>query len=80
MANRTKHQNQEHPIPPKKKCADALGNNYKRVFMKSGVSSMMLARGFKSDNAAIAFTEKLGEIAEKLGGSIAVEFVIKPGK
>lgn len=74
------HKNQEHPIPRKKRCTDANGNQFKRVFVTSGVSSMMLARGFKSDNAAIAFTEKVGELAEKLGANVAVNFLIKPGK
>ena len=74
------HKNQEHPIPRKKRCTDAQGNQFKRVFVTSGVSSMILARGFKSDNAAIAFTEKIGELAEKLGGKIEPNFLIKPGK
>lgn len=74
------HKNQEHPIPRKKRYTDANGNQFKRVFVTSGVSSMMLARGFKSDNAAIAFTEKVGELAEKLGANVAVNFLIKPGK
>lgn len=74
------HKNQEHPIPRKKRCTDANGNQFKRVFVTSGVSSMILARGFKSDNAAITFTEKIGELAEKLGANVTVNFLIKPGK
>ena len=71
----TKTSNQQNPPLPKKKRVDKNGNDRRRVFAKSGTATLLLAKGL-TQNAAIVFTEKIREHAEKLGGESCCDFLI----
>ena len=71
----TKQTNQQQPPLPNKKRVDAQGNERKRVFAKSGTATLLLAKNL-TQNAAIVFTEKIREHANRLGGECCCDFII----
>lgn len=75
MNTRVRTINQQNPPLPKRKRVDSQGNDRKRVFAKSGTATLLIAKGL-TQNAAIVFTEKIREHADKLGGEACCDFVI----
>lgn len=75
MSNKISTQNQVHPPLPKKKRVDNLGNSRKRLWVKSGTSTMLLCKGL-TDNGAIALIKAVKDIATKLGTTIECNFLI----
>lgn len=75
MKNKTSIQNQVNPPLPKKKRVDKLGNSRKRLWVKSGTSTMLLCKGL-TDNGATALIEAIKDIATKLGTTIECNFLI----
>lgn len=71
----TRTTNQQNPPLPKKKRVDSQGNDRRRVFAKSGTATLLLAKGI-TQNAAIVFTEKIREHADRLGGECCCDFII----
>lgn len=75
MVRQVRQVNQQNPPLPKRKRVDSQGNERKRVFAKSGTATLLLAKGL-TQNAAIVFTEKIREHADRLGGEACCDFVI----
>ena len=73
------HQNQEHPPLPKKKRVDAQGNDRKRVYFKSGNSSMLFCKGL-TENGYKTLVRSLIDIATKLGTRIEGTLICTQGK
>jgi hypothetical protein len=74
-----KHQNQEHPPLPKKKRVDAQGNDKKRIYFKSGNSSMLFCKGI-TENGYKALVSSLNDLANKLGTKIEGNLICTQGK
>lgn len=74
-----KHQNQEHPPLPKKKRVDAQGNDKKRIYFKSGNSSMLFCKGI-TENGYKALVRSLNVIANKLGTKLEGHLICTQGK
>ena len=74
-----RHQNQEHPPLPKKKRVDAQGNNRKRIYFKSGNSSMLFCKGL-TENGYKALVSSLNDLANKLGTKIEGNLICTQGK
>ena len=68
-------QNQVHPLLPKKKRVDALGNSKKRVWVRSGTSTMLLCKGITTE-AARVLINSIQDNANKLGTTIECSFTI----
>lgn len=68
-------QNQQNPLLPKKKRVDSLGNSRKRVFVKSGTATLLLASGL-TKNAADIFVQSVKDNAQRLGGKIECNFFL----
>ena len=66
MDNKIKKQNQLHPPLPKKKRVDVAGNDKRRVYFKSGNSTMLLAKGL-TENGAKVVQNVLENILTDLG-------------
>ena len=73
------HKNQEHPPLPKKKRVDAQGNDKKRIYFKSGNSSMLFCKGI-TENGYKALVSSLSDIATKLGTRIEGTLICTQGK
>ena len=69
-----KQQNQQNPPRPKKKRMDAKGNDYRRIFVKSGTATLMLADGL-TDNACDILMTKIEESIKSLGGNLRCSFL-----
>lgn len=69
-----KEQNQNHPPLPKKKRVDDQGNDKRRVFVKSGNATMMLAKGLNKNACDILEQRILNEI-KNLGGECTCGFL-----
>ena len=69
-----KTRNQEHPPQPKKKTTDNKGNVRRRVFVKSGNATLMLASGLTKPACDILET-KLRNTIEELGGKVECSFL-----
>lgn len=67
--------NQQNPPSPKKRRVDAQGNDKRKIFVKSGTATLLLAKGL-TENAAHVFTKKLEENVQHLGGSLECSFLI----
>lgn len=67
--------NQLNPPSPKKRRVDALGNDKRKVFVKSGTATLMLAKGL-TENAAKVLTNKVQKAIESLGGTCECSFLI----
>lgn len=63
--NALRKQNQLNPPLPKKKRVDKLGNDRRRLWFKSGHSTMLLCEGV-TENAAKVISESLKDICNKL--------------
>jgi hypothetical protein len=66
MDSKVKKQNQLHPPLPKKKRVDVAGNDKRRVYFKSGNSTMLLAKGL-TENGAKVVQNVLENILTDLG-------------
>ena len=66
--------NQNHPTLPKKKRMDVQGNDKRRVFVKSGNATMMLAKGL-SKNACDILESKIVNAIKDLGGECTCSFL-----
>lgn len=75
MVRQARQVNQQNPPLPKRKRVDTRGNDRRRVFAKSGTATLLIAKDLTS-SGAVVFTEKLREIAERLGGESCCDFVI----
>lgn len=64
-----KKQNQLYPPPPKKKRVDALGNDRRRAYFKSGNSTMLLCQGL-TENGVKVVANTLEDIIIKLGSKL----------
>lgn len=73
------HQNQEHPPIPFRKRVDAQGNDKKRIYFKSGNSSMLFCKGL-TENGYRALVASLNDIAIKLGTRIEGTLICTQGK
>lgn len=73
------HQNQEHPPLPKKKRVDAQGNDKKRIYFKSGNSSMLFCKGL-TENGYRALVASLNDLMSKLGTKIEGNLICTQGK
>lgn len=69
-----KEQNQQHPTLPKKKRMDVQGNDKRRVFVKSGNATMMLAKGL-TKNACDILESKIVNAIKDLGGECTCGFL-----
>ena len=69
-----KEMNQNHPTLPKKKRMDVQGNDKRRVFVKSGNATMMLAKGL-SKNACDILESKIVNAIKDLGGECTCSFI-----
>lgn len=69
-----KEQNQQHPTLPKKKRVDVQGNDKRRVFVKSGNATMMLAKGL-TKNACDILETKILDTIDALGGECTCFFL-----
>lgn len=58
--------NQLYPPLPKKKRVDKLGNDRRRLWFKSGNSTMLICQGV-TENAAKVISESLKDICDKMG-------------
>lgn len=67
-------QNQNHPPLPKKKRVDVQGNDKRRVFVKSGNATMMLAKGLNK-NACDILESKIVNAIKDLGGECTCCFL-----
>lgn len=65
--------NQQHPTLPKKKRMDVQGNDKRRVFVKSGNATMMLAKGL-TKNACDILESKIVNAIKDLGGKCTCDF------
>ena len=75
MVRQVRQVNQQNPPLPKRKRVDARGNDRRRVFAKSGTATLLIAKNLTL-NAAMAFTEKMRENAQNLGGECCCDFHI----
>ena len=66
MDNKVREKNQLHPPLPKKKRVDVAGNDKRRVYFKSGNSTMLLAKGL-TENGAKVVQNVLENILTDLG-------------
>ena len=66
--------NQNHSTLPKKKRMDVQGNDKRRVFVKSGNATMMLAKGL-SKNACDILETKILDTIDALGGECTCFFL-----
>lgn len=69
-----REQNQNHPPLPKKKRVDAKGNDKRRLFVKSGNATMMLAKGL-TKNACDILESKIVNAIKDLGGECTCNFL-----
>lgn len=68
--------NQIHPpIPKKRSGADASGNSYKRVWVKSGTSTMLLCKGLTKEGSQ-ALINSITDNAHRLGTKLECTFMI----
>ena len=69
-----RERNQNHPPLPKKKRVDVQGNDKRRVFVKSGNATMMLAKGL-TKNACDILESKIVNAIKDLGGKCTCNFL-----
>lgn len=73
------HQNQQHPPLPKKNRVDAQGNDKKRIYFKSGNSSMLFCKGL-TENGYKALVSSLNDLMSKLGTKLEGNLICTQGK
>lgn len=69
-----REQNQQHPPLPKRRRVDVQGNDKRRVFVKSGNATMMLAKGL-TKNACDILESKIVNAIKDLGGECTCGFL-----
>ena len=69
-----KQKNQQHPPLPKKKRADAKGNDLRRLFLKDGNTTMLMCR--LTENGCKALISSIESTAKKLGTKLEIKFLI----
>lgn len=67
--------NQVHPPSPKKKRVDTQGNDRRKVFVKSGTATLLLAKGL-TENATKVFIQGLEDNIGRLGGTLECSFLV----
>lgn len=68
--------NQIHPpIPRKKSGTDASGNPYKRIWVKSGTSTMLLCKGLTKEGGQ-ALINSITDNVLRLGSKLECTFMI----
>jgi len=68
--------NQIHPpIPKKRSGTDASGNPYKRIWVKSGTSTMLLCKGLTKEGCQVLINS-ISDNALKLGTKLECTFMI----
>lgn len=68
--------NQIHPPTPKKRSGtDASGNPYKRIWVKSGTSTMLLCKGLTKEGCQVLINS-ISDNALKLGTKLECTFMI----
>lgn len=75
MATGVRQVNQQHPPLPKKKRIDANGNDARRLFVKSGTATLLLAK-LPSENAAKIAQADISKVIKNLGGEEQCSFLI----
>lgn len=73
MDNKVKKQNQLRPPLPKKKRVDVAGNDKRKVYFKSGNSTMLLAKGLTENGAKVVqnvLENILTDLGTKLEGKL----------
>lgn len=75
MVGEVRKVNQQHSPLPKKKRVDSKGNDSRRLFVKSGTATLLLAK-LPSENAAEIAKSNIPKIIENLGGEIQCTFLI----
>lgn len=70
-----KQVNQQNPPLPKKKRVDSKGNDSRRLFVKSGTATLLLAK-LPSENAAKIAQTDISKIIKNLGGEEQCTFLI----
>lgn len=72
--NNPKSINQQHPPLSKKERVDAKGNDRRRLFVKSGTATMLLADGL-TKNACDILVQQIDTSVQKLGGNLKCSFL-----
>lgn len=67
--------NQQNPPLPKKKRVDSKGNDARRLFVKSGTATLLLAK-LPSENAARIAQIDISKVIKNLGGEQQCDFLI----
>ena len=68
--------NQIHPpIPKKRSGADASGNPYKRIWVKSGTSTMLLCKGLTKEGCQVLINS-ISDNVQRLGTKLECTFMI----
>ncbi len=67
--------NQQNPPLPKKKRVDSLGNDARRVFIKTGTASLEFAK-MPTENAAKVLIQSTIDNIKKLGGTYSHQMFI----
>jgi len=68
--------NQIHPpIPKKRSGTDVSGNPYKRIWVKSGTSTMLLCKGLTKEGCQVLINS-ISDNALKLGTKLECTFMI----
>lgn len=68
-------QNQVHPPRPKKMRVDTLGNDRRKIFFKSGNSTMLFCKDL-TENGARAMSIRLTEHLKRLGTKLEGSFIV----
>ena len=76
---KSRTQNQVHPSPPKKKRVDALGNDRRGAYFKTGNTTTLLARGLTT-NGVKALANNLEDMCTKLGTKLEGHIIDAPVK
>lgn len=69
------HQNQVHPPRPRTARVDPQGNDRRRIFFKSGNSTMLFCTGL-TENGAKSMQRRLIEHLKKLGTKLEGNFIV----
>lgn len=75
MVRQVRQINQQNPPLPKKKRVDSKGNDARRLFVKSGTATLLLAK-LPSENAAKIAQTGISKIIKTLGGEEQCTFLI----
>ena len=74
-----KKQNQLHPLLPKNKHIDSVGNDKRGAYLKSGGATMLIARNLTS-NGVKALANSIENMCTKLGTKLEGIIIDAPAK